>query len=151
MHFFQLISTNKKQVSCFKLWRKNKGSFFSPHCRDGFHVFLIILLCCLSSLSLPRVVSMLCPLSAQKCWRIGYGWKDNTFKGGSLLLITYTPMEITVTKTTAAYVAGSHSCAATLWHGGVLLWRLTVTQQSNGALISEQHILSWEELCASVC
>lgn len=118
----------------------NSKLFF--HCRGGFHVFQIIILCCLSSLTLSQMVSMLCPFSAQKCWRIGYGCKDNTFKGGSLLLITYTLMKITVTKRTAAYVAGSHSCAATLWHGGVLLWRLTVTQQSNGALISEQHILS---------
>ncbi len=37
-----------------------------------------------------------------------------------------------------------NSCAATLWHGGVLLWKLTATQQNNIALISER----W---CCSTC
>ncbi|TKS89918.1 hypothetical protein D9C73_024047 [Collichthys lucidus] len=79
------------------------------------------------------------------------GCKENTFRVLSSLLVTrmLVPHESYSDKNKLQLsppAFANSTCAAVLWHGGVLLWRMTVTQQSNNALISEHGCSSTYDL-----
>lgn len=157
MYFFQFIST---YIFFLNLGKRQRKVFFPQKGWFSCEVFMLSVFplsgCLSKSASL-----FYCSVQKQQCWHVGYGCKENTFRAAHCCssLISFLEHHLLhenySDKNNCSLARWLTQSAAMLRHGGVLLRRLTVTQQSNNTLVLEQWCSStyWvilKNLCASV-